>query len=263
MSQQSIKVGDDPAVRYLLRLADSCLILSQRLGEWCGHGPIIEEDLALTNMALDLIGQSRGVLTRVGQLDGQGHDEDQLAFLRDERQYFNPVLMELPNGPGRPGDFGFTVIRNFAVSTWLVQMWDRLRTSSDAEIAAIAAKAVKEARYQQQHAADWMVRLGQGTDESKSRMNAALIRIWPYFAELFVDDEVDAAAVASGLGPAWSEMKPAWQAAMSEILAEAALPEPKATSFLSSGRSGVHSEHMGHMLSEMQYLQRAYPGGVW
>lgn len=263
MSQQSIHVGDSPSVQYLLRLADSCLVLSQRLGEWCGHGPILEEDLALTNMALDLIGQARGLLTRVGQLDGQGHDEDQLAFLRDERQYLNPVLMELPNGPSRPGDFAFTVLRNFAVASWLLLMWERLQASSDMEVAAIAAKAVKEAAYQQQHAAGWVVRLGDGTDESKARMNAALIQLWPYFNELFVDDAVDAAAVASGLGPAWSALKPVWQAAMDEVLVEAGLPQPKASAFISSGRLGIHSEHMGHLLAEMQYLQRAYPGGVW
>jgi len=263
MSQQSIKVGDSPAVQYLLRLADSCLVLSQRLGEWCGHGPILEEDLALTNMALDLIGQARGLLTRVCELDGQGHDEDQLAFLRDERQYLNPVLMELPNGPARPGDFAFTVLRNFAVSSWLLLMWERLQSSSDAEVAAIAAKAVKEASYQQQHSADWVVRLGDGSDESKARMNAALSQLWPYFNELFVDDAVDAAAVASGLGPAWSELKPAWAAAIDEILSEAVLPQPKPSAFVSNGRCGVHSEHMGHMLAEMQYLQRAYPGGAW
>ena len=263
MSQASIRVGDSPAVQYLLRLADSCLILSQRLGEWCGHGPILEEDLALTNMALDLIGQARGLLTHIGALDGRGHDEDQLAFLRDERQYLNPVLMELPNGPGRPGDFAFTVLRNFAVASWLLLMWTRLQASSDLEIAAIAAKAVKEAAYQQQHAADWVVRLGDGTVESKARMQAALIQIWPYFNELFVDDAVDAAAVASGLGPAWSELHADWQAAMDEVLAEAGLTRPKASAYISGGRRGVHSEHMGHMLAEMQYMQRAYPGGAW
>lgn len=258
MSQQSIRVGDSAQVRYLLRLADSCLILSQRLGEWCGHGPILEEDLALTNMALDLVGQARGLLTRVGQLDGKGLDEDQLAFLREERHYYNPVLMELPRG-----DFAFTQLRNFAVATWLELLWQRLQSSSDAEVAAIAAKAVKEARYQQQHAADWVVRLGDGTAESKARMEAALATLWPFFNELFVDDAVDAAAVHSGLGPAWSELKTEWQQAMDAVLDEAGLARPKPSAYVSAGRQGVHSEHMGHMLAEMQYLQRAYPGGVW
>eukprot|EP01137_Pigoraptor_chileana_P033075 Opistho-2@23469 len=194
MSLQSIKVGSAPEVSYLLRLGDSCLILAQRISEWCGHGPILEEDLALSNMALDLLGQARALLTHAAQLDGQGHDEDQLAFLRDERQYLNPVLMELPRG-----DFAFTQVRNFAVATWLLLLWQRLETSSDAEVAAIAGKAVKEAKYHQQHAADWVVRLGDGTDESAARMREALATLWPYFNELFEADAVDAAAVAQGL----------------------------------------------------------------
>ena len=243
---------------YVLRLADTCLIHSQRLSEWCGHGPILEEDLALSNMALDLLGQARALLTHAAQLDGQGHDEDQLAFLRDERQYLNPVLMELPRG-----DFAFTQLRNFAVATWLLLLWQRLETSSDAEVAAIAGKAVKEAKYHQQHAADWVVRLGDGTDESAARMREALATLWPYFNELFEADAVDGAAVAQGLGPAWSELKDDWQAHVQEVLRDAGLTPPKDSAFISAGRRGIHSEHMGHMLAELQYLQRAYPGGTW
>lgn len=258
MTQASIQVGASPQVQYLLRIADSCLILGQRLGEWCGHGPILEEDLALANMALDLIGQARALLTHAAHLDGQGHDEDQLAFLREERQYLNPVLMELPRG-----DFAFTQVRNFAVATWLQLLWGRLASSSDAEVAAIAAKAVKESRYHQQHAADWVVRLGDGTDESAARMREALAQLWPLFNELFEADAVDAAAVAQGLGPAWSELRADWQAQMDEVLADATLAHPKPSAYISAGRRGVHSEHMGHLLAEMQYLQRAYPGGKW
>lgn len=258
MSTQSIKVGAAPEVQYLLRVGDSCLILAQRLSEWCGHGPILEEDLALSNMALDLLGQARGLLTHAAKLDGQGHDEDQLAFLRDERQYLNPVLMELPRG-----DFAFTQIRNFAVATWLLLLWQRLESSSDAEVAAIAGKAVKEASYHQQHAADWVVRLGDGTDESAARMRAALATLWPYFNELFEADGVDAAAVAQGLGPAWSELKSDWQAHMAEVLSDAGLDAPKDSAFISAGRRGIHSEYMGHMLAQLQYLQRAFPGGTW
>jgi ring-1,2-phenylacetyl-CoA epoxidase subunit PaaC len=158
-----------PELDYLLRLADTCLILGQRLGEWCGHGPILEEDIALSNMALDLIGQARALLTHAGQRAARAFDEDQLAFLRDERDYRNPTLAELPRG-----DFAFTVLRNLMLSTWLKLMWERLRDSSDAELAAIAGKALKEARYHQQHAADWAVRLGDGTDESRRRCEAAL-----------------------------------------------------------------------------------------
>ena len=258
MSTASIQVGNDPQVHYLLRLGDSCLIRSQRIAEWCGHGPILEEDLALSNMALDLLGQARALLTHAARLDGQGHDEDKLAFLREERQYLNPVLMELPRG-----DFAYTQVRNFAVATWLLLLWQRLEKSSDAELAAIAGKAVKEARYHQQHAADWVVRLGDGTTESAARMQAALASLWPYFNELFDADAVDAAAVEQGLGPAWSELKDDWQAQFAEVLAEAGLAMPKPSAYISSGRVGIHSEHMGHMLPTLQYLQRAYPGGVW
>jgi ring-1,2-phenylacetyl-CoA epoxidase subunit PaaC len=258
MSTSSIQVGSSPQVQYLLRLGDSCLILSQRIAEWCGHGPILEEDLALSNMALDLLGQARAVLTHAAKLDGQGHDEDQLAFLREERQYLNPVLMELPRG-----DFAFTQVRNFAVATWLLLLWRRLEESSDIEVAAIAGKAVKEAKYHQQHAADWVVRLGDGTEQSAARMKTALTTLWPYFNELFDVDAVDAAAVEQGLGPAWSELKSDWQAHFGEVIADAGLTLPKPSAYVSAGRRGVHSEHMGHMLPELQYLQRAYPGGVW
>ena len=258
MSQTSIQMGSSPQVQYLLRIGDSCLILAQRLGEWCGHAPILEEDLALANMALDLLGQARALLTHAAQLDGQGHDEDQLAFLREERQYLNPVLMELPRG-----DFAFTQVRNFAVATWMLLLWRRLQSSSDAEVAAIAAKAVKESAYHQQHAADWIVRLGDGTAESTARMVEALAQLWPLFNELFDADAVDAAAVEQGLGPSWAELRPEWTAHLNEVLADAGLASPKASAYVSAGRRGVHSEHMGHLLTELQYLQRAYPGGKW
>jgi len=259
----SIQVEQAPSVQYLLRLADTTLILGQRLGEWCGHAPVLEEDIALSNIALDLIGQSRALLTRVGQLGGQGLHEDQLAFLREERDYRNATIVELPNGPGRPGDFAFTVLRNAMMATWLRLMWERLRESSDAELAAIAGKAVKEARYHQQHSCDWVVRLGDGTDESARRLRAALDTLWRYSAELFESDEVDAAAAANGLGPRWDALREPWLAEMQALFAEAKLQMPAGTAFRSTGKRGVHSEHMGYILSDMQYLQRAYPGGAW
>ncbi|MCI1193208.1 phenylacetate-CoA oxygenase subunit PaaC [Calidifontimicrobium sp. SYSU G02091] len=263
----SITIHWTPAVRYLLRLADTCLISGQRLGEWCGHAPILEEDIALTNMALDLIGQSRALLTLAGQVEGRGHartyDEDQLAFLRDERDYLNPTLVELPNGAGKPGDFALTVVRNVMVSTYLKLWWERLADSSEPELAAIAGKAVKEARYHQQHAGDWLVRLGDGTDESRRRVEAALGKLWPYHAELFDADEVDAAAQASGLGPSVAALKEPWLAEMRALLDDATLAMPPEGRFVSTGRRGVHSEHLGYILAEMQYLQRAYPGGAW
>jgi ring-1,2-phenylacetyl-CoA epoxidase subunit PaaC len=254
----SIQLPTDAKLQYLLRIGDACLILGQRLGEWCGHAPIVEEDIALSNMALDLVGQARGVLTLAGDQCPQDYDEDQLAFLRDERDYLNPTIVELERG-----DFAFTVLRNAVVATWLKLLWERLRDSSDAELAAIAGKALKEARYHQQHAADWVVRLGEGTEESRRRIDAALARLWLYTPELFEDDAVDAAAQASGLGPAWSELRELWLAEMREILHEAGLALPADSAFRSGGKRGVHSEHMGYILSDMQYLQRAFPGGAW
>jgi len=263
MTTPSIQVEQAPSVQYLLRLADTALILGQRLGEWCGHAPVLEEDIALSNIALDLIGQSRALLTRVGQMGSQGLHEDQLAFLREERDYRNVTIVELPNGPGRPGDFAFTVLRNAMMATWFRLLWQCLRESSDAELAAIAGKAVKEARYHQQHSADWVVRLGDGTDESARRLHAALDGLWRYTAELFESDEVDAAAAANGLGPRWDALREPWLAEMQALFDEAKLQTPADSAFRSTGKRGVHSEHMGYILTDMQYLQRAYPGGAW
>jgi ring-1,2-phenylacetyl-CoA epoxidase subunit PaaC len=251
-------VSDQPQVQYLLRIADTALILGQRISEWTGHAPVLEEDIALANMALDLIGQCRAVLTHAGRLDGSGHDEDQLAFLREERDYRNVTLVELPRG-----DFAVTVVRNTMMATFFRLLWERLADSSDAELAAIAGKAVKEARYHQQHAADWLVRLGDGTEESRRRTMKALDDLWIYHAELFADDAVDEQAHASGLGPRWGDVREPWTAEMTQILDEADLAPPASVPFLSTGKQGVHSEHMGFILAEMQHLQRAYPGGVW
>jgi ring-1,2-phenylacetyl-CoA epoxidase subunit PaaC len=243
---------------YLLRLADSPLILAQRLSDWCGHGPVLEEDLALSNMALDLIGQARLLLTHAGRVESRDRDEDQLAFLRVESEYRNLTLVELPSG-----DFGQTVMRNFLFSAYQVEMWKRLQTSNDTELAAIAAKSIKESTYHLGHSADWVVRLGDGTEESHQRMQAALERLWPYTAELFDTDETDRAAVSNGIGVDPSTLKPDWQNTVSHIIDEATLTQPPDTSFVSSGKSGHHSEHMGHLLGELQYMQRTYPGAQW
>ena len=253
----SIVLPQNPAQQYLLRLGDSCLILGQRLAEWCGHAPVLEEDIALANMALDLIGQSRALLSHAGRLSG--HDEDQLAFLRDEGDYLNPTIVELPNGPSRPGDFAFTVLRNALVASWLELLWTRLAAgqgaaAADADLAAIAGKAVKEARYHGRHAADWVVRLGDGTAESHRRLAAALQALWPYTAELFVSDSID---------PHATELQAPWLDRVGAMLSAAGLALPAASAFRSSGKRGVHSEHMGRLLAEMQHLQRAHPGGVW
>jgi ring-1,2-phenylacetyl-CoA epoxidase subunit PaaC len=256
--QASIHVDFTPPVQYLLRIADTALILSHRLSEWAGHAPVLEEDLALANMALDLIGQARALLTHAGALEGAGHDEDQLAFLREERDYRNATLAELPRV-----DFAFTVLRNAMMGTFFKLLWDRLVTSSDAEVAAIAAKARKEARYHQQHAADWVVRLAGGSEESSRRMAKAIDDLWIYGAELFASDAVDESAHAGGLGPRWGDLKEDWFNEMGAIFSEAGLAIPAESKFLSTGKRGAHSEHMGFILAEMQQLQRAYPGGVW
>ena len=254
--QHSITLQDDLTQQYLLRIGDTCLILGQRIAEWAGHAPVLEEDIALSNMALDLIGQARAVLTLAGK--ASGHDEDQLAFLREERHYYNPTLVELPRG-----DFAFTVLRNTMAATLLVLLWEALQKSSNAELAAISGQALKEARYHQQHAADWVVRLGDGMDESHRRAQAAVDALWRYTPELFSGDAVDLHADKTGLGPAWGALHQQWQAQMDAVLQAATLVAPKDSAFISTGKRGVHSEHMGYILAEMQHLQRAYPGGVW
>ena len=255
--QESIRVSQAPELRYLLRLGDLCLIHAQRLGEWCGHAPILEEDIALSNIALDLLGQARGVLTRAGELAG-GLDEDQLAFLREERDYLNPTLVELPRG-----DFAWSMVRNLMVAVLLELLWQRLQESADEQLAAIAGKAVKEARYHVRHAGDWVQRLGDGTEESQRRAQRAVDQLWPYHHELFEADPVDEDAARSGLGPRWADLQEAWQQRMAAELHAATLRPGANSAFRSRGRHGVHSEHMGHLLAEMQYLQRAYPGGSW
>lgn len=248
----------DRHFHYLLRLADNPLILGQRLSEWCGHGPVLEEDLALSNMALDLIGQARLLLTHAGTIEGRNRDEDQLAFLRSENEYRNVTMVELPNG-----DFGRTVLRNFLFSAFQCELWPRLQRSRDEDLAAIAAKSLKESKYHLRHSADWVVRLGDGTDESHARMQTALDALWPYANELFAADEIDQAAAGDGIGIEPASFKDDWTKRVSPLLDQATLTRPADTPFLSAGKSGRHSEHMGHLLSEMQYLQRAYPGSQW
>ena len=243
---------------YVLRLADSPLILGQRLAEWCGHSPVLEEDLALTNVALDLIGQARLLLGHAGALEGKGRDEDQLAFLRAESEYRNFTLVELPNG-----DFAATVLRNLLFSAYQLQLWQALQESADHELGAIAAKSIKETRYHLRHATDWSIRLGDGTDESHARMQSALDYLWPYTAEFFVADPMDDAAAAEGFGVSAACLETPWADMVRPALEEATLRVPERTPFRSRGKYGVHSEHMGHLLTEMQYMQRTYPGLQW
>ncbi len=260
---ESIQPQADPTLRYLLRIADCCLIHSHRISEWCGHAPVLEEDIALTNMALDLLGQARALLTHAGQRNalagGVAFDEDQLAYLRDERDFLNPVIVELPRG-----DFAFTMLRNVVIATWLKLLWQRLQESSDPELAAIAAKALKEARYHQRHAADWVARLGDGTPESAARMAAALDAMWRFVPELFAADAIDEAAEAAGVGPSFATLRDPWLAEMAPILAATRLDMPPfASAFRSEGRNGRHSEHLGYLLATMQSLPRSFPQAVW
>lgn len=248
----------DSKLDYVLRIADACLIHGQRLGEWCGHAPIIEEDIALTNVALDHIGQARALLTLAGEIEGRGRGEDALAFLRDERDYRNVTMLELPNG-----DFARTVLRVFLWASFMKVLCKALATSSNAQLAAIAAKTLKEVRYHQQHSGDWVVRLGDGTEESARRMQDALNLLWPYAAEWFADDATDAQAQASGLGPSWSTLKDAWLAELQPVFAAANRTPLADTPFRSTGKRGVHSEHMGFLLAEMQTLPRSFPGAAW
>lgn len=248
----------DAKTEYVLRIADACLIHGQRLAEWCGHAPVLEEDIALTNVALDHIGQARALLTLAGTLEGRGRDEDALAFLREERDYRNPTLLELPTG-----DFAHTVLRAFLWASFMKLLCEALGSSTNAQLAAIAAKSLKEVRYHQQHAGDWVVRLGDGSEESMRRMREALALLWPYTAEWFVDDVIDAQAQASGLGPAWGSLKDAWMAELQPVFDEAGLVPLAETPFRSTGKRGVHSEHMGFLLAEMQSLPRAFHGAVW
>lgn len=264
---ESIRLNLTPQLQYVLRIADTCLIHSQRLAEWCGHGPVLEEDIALTNMALDLLGQARALLTHAAALEGQGLDEDQLAFLRDERQFFNLTLVEQPmrrsSAHAPAGDFAGTVLRNFLLAVWLKQVWSGLQASCDAQLAAIAGKALKEVRYHEQHAGDWVVRLGDGTEESARRLAAALDLAWPYTAEMFAADEVDAAAAGLGLGPSRALLRDGWLKQVRAVFTEAQLQVPADTPFLSTGTRSIHSEHLGFILAEMQSLQRQHPGGRW
>ena len=249
---------DPLALAYMLRIGDACLIHGQRLAEWCGHAPVLEEDIALSNIALDHIGQARLCLSLAGRLEGRGRDEDDLAYQRAEHEFFNVTMLELPNG-----DFGRTLLRCHLWSTFMGGLWQALAASSDAELAAIAVKSQKECRYHQRHAADWVLRLGDGTDESHRRMSQALIELWPYTAEWFADDAVDEAASRSAIGPSWSSLKAAWLGAVLPLLQEARLAPPADTPFRSTGKQGRHSEYMGYLLAEMQSLARAFPEAVW
>ena len=245
-------------LRYLLRLGDTSLVLGQRLAEWVGHSPALEEDLGLANLSLDLVGQARLLLSYAGELEGKGRDEDALAFLRDAPAFVNLSLAEQPNG-----DFGRTIVRQCLLDAWQLELYTGLLNSSDTRLAGIAAKALKETRYHLQFSSGWLVRLGDGTEESHRRVQEALNELWRFTAELFAPDEVDDVLVAAGVAPALAALQPRWLARIDEVLQEATLVRPAAVPYQWHGKRGVHTEHLGLMLAEMQHLQRTYPGAKW
>jgi ring-1,2-phenylacetyl-CoA epoxidase subunit PaaC len=245
-------------LRYVLRLGDTSLVLGQRLGEWVGHAPELEEDLGLANLALDLIGQARLLLSYAGELEGRGRDEDALAFLRDAPEFMNLTLAEQPNG-----DFGQTIVRQWLIDTWQLQVYEGLAASCDARLAAIAAKALKETRYHHRFSSGWLVRLGDGTPESRRRVQGALEALWRFTPELFAADEVDERVSGAGIAPVLAHLAPRWTGQVEADLRAATLEHPAAQPYPWHGKRGVHTEHLGHLLAEMQHLPRTYPGARW
>ena len=243
---------------YLLRLADDTLILGQRLSEWCGHGPILEEDIALSNIALDYIGQSTNVYKQLASLVNDGRDEDAIALTRMESEYVNALMLELPNG-----DYATTIARQYYYSSFYLLYLEQLKNSSDVFLAGFAEKSIKEVKYHLQHATDWMLRLGDGTPESHGRMQLAVNNLWPYLGDLFNDDELDIQATKEGWGLSRDDLKITWTDRLNAVFAEAGLSVPSEEWYQRGGRKGRHTEHMGFLLAEMQFLQRAYPGAKW
>ena len=249
---------DQALFEYLLRLGDNCLILSQRLSEWCGHGPVLEEDIALTNVALDLLGHARFWLSYAGEIEGIGRDEDQLAFMRDSGDFRNVLIVEQPNG-----DYAVTTARQFYFDVWHSLVLKKVQHSSDARVAEIAAKALKEVTYHVERSRDWVVRLGDGTSESHKRMQAAVDDLWMYTGELFEMDALDEEIVRRGIGADLRALREPWLTEVQKTFSEATLIVPSGKWMQRGGKQGVHTEKLGYILAEMQFLQRAYPGAQW
>ena len=258
MTVASIKISETPLVLYALRRADDALILGHRLSEWCGHAPMLEEDMALTNIGLDLIGQARLLYTHAAQLEGGERDEDKYAYLRDAPQYRNVLLVEQPNG-----DFANTLVRQLLYSAFAHPYWRAMSASKDATLAAIAAKAEKESAYHLRHASEWVIRLGDGTDDSRARAQAALENLWAFTGELFEVDRAERGLIDEGIAVDPASLRAVWSKTIVGVLEEATLQAPASSWMQTGGRSGRHSEHLGHLLSELQYLQRTYPGATW
>jgi ring-1,2-phenylacetyl-CoA epoxidase subunit PaaC len=243
---------------YCLRLGDSNLILAQRLGEWCGHGPILEEDIALTNICLDLLGQSRAMLTYAGEVEGKGRTEDDLAYMREVLDYRNVLLTEQPNG-----DFAQTILKQFLYSAYQYFLYEALKQSKDKTIAALAEKSLKEVAYHLRHSSEWVKRLGDGTEESRQRIMTALNELWIYTGDMFDMDEVDTALIKEGIAADLNLVKVMWENKVKEVFEEATLAVPENTFMIKGSRIGKHTEHLGYILAEMQVLHRQHPNVEW
>ena len=248
----------NPLFEYLLRLGDDRLVLGHRMSEWCGHGPILEEDIAMANIALDLVGQGSSLLKLAGETEGAGRDEDALAYFRGEPEFRNVQMVELPKG-----DFAFTMVRQFLFDAYSVLQWDALATCTFAPLTGIAAKALKEDRYHVRHSSDWMLRMGDGTEESHARAQKALNHLWRFTGELFESDAVDSAVHAQGIVVDLAAIQSRWQQTVSDVVGRATLALPPDGASSSGGRRGRHTESLGHMLAEMQIVARSHPGAKW
>jgi ring-1,2-phenylacetyl-CoA epoxidase subunit PaaC len=244
--------------RYVLRLGDSSLILGQRLSEWTGHGPFLEEDLALTNIALDIFGRANSLLEYAGRLEGKGQSENDLAFHRDDRHFYNAQICELPNG-----DYAFTMLRQAFIDCFELLQYSALMNSADATLAGIAAKTVKEVTYHKRHSFSWVTRFGNGTEESISRLQHAFQELWPFTGELFESDEIENELVKANIAVDASTLKSQWDREIRELLASCGITAPEGAYMHTGGRKGVHTEHLGHLLAEMQALPRMYPDAQW
>jgi ring-1,2-phenylacetyl-CoA epoxidase subunit PaaC len=258
MATPSIKVSETPLVLHTLRRADDALISGHRLSEWCGHAPALEEDMALANMALDLLGQARELYGYAAKVEGKDNDEDKLAYLRDVRQYRNLLLVEQPNG-----DFARTMVRQFFYAVFADLYWRAMMQSKDETLAAIAAKSEKESAYHVRHCSEWIVRLGDGTDESHARTREAIDHLWAYTGEMFDVDDAERGLIDAGIAIDPASIKAQWLKIVSGVIAEATLTLPSNNWMQQGGRIGHHSEHLGHLLSELQSLQRSFPGATW
>ena len=258
MAVASIKVSETPLLLYALRRADDALILGHRLSEWCGHAPMLEEDMALANMGLDLLGQARELYSYAAVVEGKGNDEDKFAYLRDIRQYRNLLLLEQPNG-----DFARTMVRQFFYAAFADLYWRAMMRSRDASLAAIAAKSEKESAYHLRHSSEWIVRLGDGTAESHARAQGAIDDLWAFTGEMFWLDDRERALVDAGIAIDAASLRAPWLKTITNVVSEATLTLPTNNWMQQGGRSGRHSEHLGHLLSELQSMQRTFPGATW